>query len=71
MIELYSDNTVQLKEDIMGRKVNVGTMVEKTYRNEFHARCIENNTTMSAVVIDGIKKFMEAHPRNDAKYKGI
>jgi hypothetical protein len=55
----------------MTNKVNVGALIDKDYAKAFHSRCIEHNTTMSAVIKDAMKQYMISHPGKETKFTGV
>jgi hypothetical protein len=46
----------------MGEKVNVGAMVTKEQKRQFHTRCVEYGTTMSEEIRMAIDDWMTKHP---------
>ena len=52
-------------------KKEVGAKVDEKVAKEFHTRCIEYNTTMSAVITAAMTEFMKTHPQMKRKNEGI
>jgi hypothetical protein len=63
-------NTI-IYRNCMTSKVHVSTAVGKEYKTAFHKRCIENNTTMSKVLVDAMKEFMDSHPEKPSRFQGV
>jgi len=46
----------------MREKVNVGAMVTREQKRQFHTRCVEYGTTMSEELRLAIEDWMQKHP---------
>jgi hypothetical protein len=55
----------------MTKKEPIVALVEKEYKATFHKRCLDYDTTMTEVMKDAVKNFLESHPAKDSKYTGV
>jgi hypothetical protein len=58
-------------EQLMTAKKEVSVAVDQRTKLEFHTRCIEYGTTMSAVMHNAIAEFMRNNPPKNKKHEGI